>query len=135
MKFAAEIFRQAADFYRTALSRAQDPGLKEALSGLLEEAGKYEALMERIRRENVTEMILEPVTGLSPDDYHPEALPREDSGDAGLFKTTLALETAQQTFFERASARVPLPEAARAFRKIAEKKKSSLDDLKSLRTG
>lgn len=135
MKFAADLFHQAADFYRSALPKAQDSGLKEALSGLLEQAGKYEALMERIRRENVTEMILEPVTGLSPDDYLAEARPREDAGDEGLIRATLALETAQQMFFERASARVALPEAARAFRKIAEKNKASLDRLKALRTG
>jgi len=135
MSFAADIFRRSADFYRTAASKARDPKLRESLQGLQKEAEKHEALMEQIRRENVSEMILEPVSGLAAEGYRTIPQLRENEVDADFLQAAVDLETGQQKFFAQASAKVCLPEAARAFRKISDKKKTNLDCLLSLKIG
>ena len=133
MKFAADLFRRAADSYRTAIPAAKEPTLKEALLDLLNEAERNLALMEQIRRENITEMILEPITGLVFSDDAIGTSPDGKAGNQGLLKWAADLESTQLGFFERAAVRIPLQEAARAFRKIAEKKRSNLDRLHSLK--
>jgi hypothetical protein len=69
MTFSSEMVQSALDAYMIAIQRAKDPIVKETLGTLLEEAKKKLILMERIRRENITEMILEPITGMDRTDY------------------------------------------------------------------
>jgi hypothetical protein len=45
----------------------------------------------------------------------------------------VALEEREKRFFQDASARIPLPEVARFFRKIAERKERNLSRLASIR--
>jgi len=68
MGFAAEIAEKSTGIYKTLGQKAKDPTLKEVLQLLSVEEGKNYALMGKTRRENVTEMILEPVTGLHQED-------------------------------------------------------------------
>jgi hypothetical protein len=135
MNFTAEIFRRSADFYRTAASKARDPKLRESLHGLQKEAEKHQSLMEQIRRENVTEMILEPVSGLAAEEFRGIPQLRENALDGDFLRAAVEIESGQQIFLAQASARVCLPEAARAFRKISDKKKTNLACLLSLKIG
>ena len=64
MGFSVEMVQQTETFYKAMLQKAKDPILREALQVLLEEEGKNYSLVEKTRRENVTEMILEPIAGL-----------------------------------------------------------------------
>jgi rubrerythrin len=132
MGFAAEMVQQTRTFYRTMVQKANDPVLREALQVLLEEEGKNHSLMERTRRENVTEMILEPITGLHPGDYEIESEGMDQSKDANLLKMALLLEEREGRFFSEVSDRIPLPEVGRIFRKVAQKKEKSLAKLKTL---
>jgi hypothetical protein len=88
--------------------------------------------MERTRRENVTEMILEPIAGLDRSDYEIEMKEMDHSSDADLLKTALVLEERAQRFFSDVSGKVPLPEVGRIFRKAAQKKEKSLARLNSI---
>ena len=67
MGFAAEMVQQTETLYKTMVQKAKNPLLREALQVLLEEERKNYSLMERTRRENVTEMILEPIAGLDAE--------------------------------------------------------------------
>ena len=60
MGFAADITGQTAEIYKTLGQKAKDLGLREVLQTLSGEGEKSRSLMEKTRRENVTEMILEP---------------------------------------------------------------------------
>jgi hypothetical protein len=64
MGCAAGIIKQTEEAYQGLISKAKNPTLKQALQDLAGEEKKNQSLMERTRRENVTEMILEPITGL-----------------------------------------------------------------------
>ena len=132
MGFAAGMAKQAADIYRVMAERANDPGLKEALLSFQKEEEKIHSLMEMTRRENVTEMILEPVAGLEQADYEIDLKIPDQAGDESLLKAALILEEKEGKFFRDASSKVPLPEVARIFRKIVKKKEENLSELQSL---
>jgi hypothetical protein len=132
MGFAAEVVGQTGGAYKALVQKAQSPTLRETLQSLLNEAGKNHSLMEQTRRENVTEMILEPVTGLHQEDYRIDLKMLDSAGDVDLLKTALMLEERERKFFHDVSSKVPLPEVARIFRKIAQKKEGNLERLRSL---
>ncbi len=132
MGFAAGIARQTADIYEVMAERANDPGLKEVLLFLQKEDDKTHSFMELTRRENVTEMILEPVAGLQQADYEFDPKILDQTSDEGLLKSAFILEERERKFFHDASSKVPLPEVARIFRKIVRKKEESLSRLQGL---
>jgi rubrerythrin len=132
MGFAAEMVQQTVTFYKTMVQKAKDPILREALKVLLEEEEKNYSLMEKTRRENVTEMILEPIAGLHQGDYEIEAEGMDQTKDVDLLKMVLTYEERERRFFSEVSDKVPLPEVGRIFRKVAQKKERSLAKLKTL---
>ena len=133
MGFASEMVRRSMQFYRSGVEKAKDPILKEALQLLCQEESRNCSLLEQTRRENVTEMILEPITGLKPEDYEMAIGLSPDGGDEELFKAALVMEERERRFFQDSSQKIPLPEVARVFRKAARKKEENLAKLKSLR--
>lgn len=132
MGFASEMIGSALDIYKIAIGKAIDPNLKETLQALLKEEEKNYSLMEQTRRENVTEMILEPITGLRQEDYEMDVKLSDHTKDVDLLKVALALEEKEKKFFIDSSAKVPLPEVARIFRRITQRKEKNLTQLKSL---
>ncbi len=133
MGFASEVIRQSELTYQSMVEKAKHPALKEALQVLLNESRKNHSLMEQSRREHVTEMILEPITGLDPEAYHLDLEISNSAEDVHLFKTALMIEEREKRFFQDVSSRVPLPEVAKMFRKIGQKKEKNIDRLRSLR--
>ncbi len=129
MGFAAQLVTQSADFYATASAAAKNAELKTVLQALAADAQKDVATMEQTRRENVTEMILEPIAGLVREDY--EIVLKTSGADAEIVKTALRLEERDQRFFREASARVPLPEVAHVFRRIAQRKEKNVSRLRN----
>ena len=132
MGFAAEMVQRTETFYKTMVQMAKNPIVGEALQVLLEEERKNYSLMERTRRENVTEMILEPIAGLDQSDYEIEMKGMDQTEDSDLMKMALILEERERRFFSEVSDKVPLPEVGRIFRKVAQKKERSLAKLKTL---
>ncbi len=132
MGFAAEMAEKTGEVFKTLVSKAKTQGLREVLQGLAEEEAKNHALMVRTRREHVTEMILEPVAGLQQEDYAIDLRTPEFTEDADLLKAALIIEERQKRFFRDVSSKVPLPEVARIFRKVAQKKEENLTRLQGL---
>ncbi len=132
MGFAAEMVKQTETIYKMIVQRVEDPSLKDLFQALLEEEQKNLSQIEKTRRENVTEMILEPITGLHQEDYlmGMEGMDRVQEGD--FLKIALRLEEQEQRFFNDVSDRLPFPEVVRIFRKIAQKKGKSIDKLKAI---
>jgi len=130
MGFAAEMAAQAEEIYKALAGMAKAPALKEFLEALSKEEAKNRALMIKARRENVTEMILEPVTGLNREDYEVDVKPSGSMEDGGVLNAALILEERGKAFFENAASKVPIPEVARTFRKAARKKEENLIKLR-----
>ena len=133
MGFAAEMAKRKEELYKSLAQKTKDSALREVLEVLSGEESKNHALMMKTRRENVTEMILEPVTGLHPEDYEFDLKWTESMEDASILKAALMLEERDEKFFQDASTKVPLPEVARLFRKVAQKKGDNLAKLQGLR--
>jgi hypothetical protein len=132
MEFASQVATRSAGYYEAACVRAQGQELREVLKTLRDGARKDRAAIEQIRRENVTEMILEPIAGLHRDEF--EAVPGEAASatDAEILATALLLEERDRRFFQDSSAKLPLPEVARAFRRVARKKEETILMLRGL---
>jgi rubrerythrin len=77
-------------------------------------------------------MILEPITGLHQEDYEIDLKVTDQIEDADLLKAALAFEETEKKFFSDVSSKIPLPEVARIFRKLAQKKQENLAKLQSL---
>ena len=132
MGFAAEIAGKTEELYGALAKKALDPALREALEVLSAEEGKNHTLMIRTRRENVTEMILEPVSGLNQEDYELTIDVSDPIEDTDVLKVALRLEERGKNFFRDGSSKIPLPEVARIFRRIAQKKEENLTKLQGL---
>jgi rubrerythrin len=132
MGYAAEILRQTEEAYQGLIPKAKNPALKQVLQDLAGEEKKNQSLMERTRRENVTEMILEPITGLHQEEYGVDLTGMAQKDDGDLVKVALILEERAKRFFRDASAKVPLPEVARTFRRVGQKKEENVVKLQNL---
>ncbi len=132
MAFAVDMVTQTGEYYKTFARLATEAVLKENLEDLAREEVKSRARIEETRRMNITEMILEPVAGLLKKGYEMEVKIPEPAADTDILRLAVALEEREKRFFQDASARVPLPEVARFFRKIVEKKEKNLSRLASI---
>ncbi len=131
MGFAAELVGQTENAYKALVEKAKNPVLRETFRSLLKDASKNYSRMEQIRREHVTEMILEPVAGLHRQDYQMDFNITDLAEDVDLLKAALNLEERTRKFFQEASSKIPLPEVARIFQKMAQKKEKEIDSLRS----
>ena len=132
MGYAGEIVKQTEEAYRGLIPKAKNPALKQVLQDLAGEEKKNQSLMERTRRENVTEMILEPITGLHQEEYEVDLRGMAQKDDSDLVRVSLILEERARRFFSDASAKIPLPEVARTFRRLCQKKEENVAKLQSL---
>jgi len=133
MAFAAQSTRQTGEACGLLAQKTEHTALRQALETLSAEGVKNLALIEETRRLNVTEMILEPITGLREEEYRvgPMEAPA-GSRAADLVKAALVYEERDRRFFQDASDKVPLPEVARFFRKMAKRKERNILLLRSL---
>jgi hypothetical protein len=113
MGFALELEGQAAAFYEAAARESLAARFDELAAG----ARKRQKRLERVRRENVSEMILESITGLEEATYRVELDPEADEG--GLRQQAIALEKATQRFYLDAGAKLPLKDVTRIFKRLA----------------
>ncbi len=132
MGFASQLVMQSASYYETTGKSVKNAELKAVLQILSEDGKKDYATMEQTRRENVTEMILEPITGLDREEYEISPSRLSQESDTGILKSALLLEERECKFFRDSSGKIPLPEVARVFRKVAQKKEKNLIKLRSV---
>ena len=117
MGFAVDYEHRAGEWYGRAAAAAQGAELKTKLGELGEARAKRKKLIERVRRENVTEMILEPISGLDGAAFEVDG--PVPTGDAELLRLAMSREEKAEQFYLAASAKLSIPEVARIFKKIA----------------
>jgi len=88
--------------------------------------------LERIRRENVTEMILEPIIGLNSETYKPETTSSEGSDDNTVKRVAVIIEKNLNEFYNQAAVKIDfLSEVAYLFELLAEANEATLQRLSS----
>jgi rubrerythrin len=122
LKFALDIETEASEFYRSASGLLVSQNLAAMFHELTNRGEKRVKTLERVRRENMTEMILEPIIGLDSDAYTFISKIPESADDEALRQIAARIETALQKYYSTAAKKIEfLSEAAYAFEILAEK--------------
>ena len=128
MTFALALEKQAAAYF----DEAARGDLQELFVDLAKSARKRAIRMERSRREGITEMILEPITGMNGDDYRLEL--SSDGDETELLDQAIGLVETSIQFYQDAAEKIPVREVARTCQRMEEesvKQKTKLLGLKS----
>ena len=132
MKFALETENDVTSFYESVKGLAKSEELASLFDGLASRGQKRTKTIERIRRENVTEMILEPITGLDSDTFTPVTTIPESPDDKALQEIAGDIEDSLHAFYTQAAVKVEfLSEVAYAFELLAEANEEASQSLSS----
>ena len=132
MKFALEVENEVTSFYESASENVKDQNLSGLFSNLSSRGQKRVKTLERVRRENVTEMILEPIIGLNSDTYKPDTTIPEGSDDNTVQKIAAEIEKNLHAFYNQAAAKIEfLSEVAYSFELLAEANEEAGQHLSS----
>jgi rubrerythrin len=126
LKYAMEIELKVHEFYEAASAVAKDSEMANQFQELHKRGKKRLTTLERVRRENVTEMILEPIVGLDSDEYKIET----DVDETKLVGTALSVEKTLHGFYSNAATKIEfLIEASYAFELLAEANERAIESL------
>jgi rubrerythrin len=120
LKFALELEEAAARFYEKAAKAARDEAPRSGLAARAESARKNRQRLERVRREQVNEMLLESIEGLRESDYRAGGDASAAAADDDLTASAAELEAACERFYRDAAERLSIPEVVRSFQGLAD---------------
>lgn len=128
ISFVLELEQQTCDYYDQLKQTAQS----ELFHQLQHGSYKRISRLARIRQELVTEMILEPITGIDSDKYKIDIAPESDEVD--IFNQAILLEGNLDDFYSQVSPLIPMKEVARAFLRMAEENEKRITSIKNYLT-
>jgi len=133
LRFAIDLENIAVEFYQASAKEA----FVETQPTWLDLAQQHQQRMnrlERIRRENLNEMLLEPIADLNLENYAIEAGVPPDASLPDLLSRAVQLEGQAQKFYQDSASKAKsvLAEAARAFTKLAQQNGDLQRKIKSL---
>ena len=132
LKYALELEERAAIFYESAAPIMPNQGLTDTFWDLSFRCKKRIETLLRVRRENVTEMILEPIHGLEADDYNPSVTIPEDTDSKTILEMAVVLEKSHREFYNKAAIKIDfLIEAAYVFEQLADENSDIVSQLQS----
>jgi rubrerythrin len=117
---AVQLEESLAAFYEQAAQSAREGAAKTLLGDLGEETRALSGRLERVRREQVNEMLLEPIPGLDPADY---VIALDEAGEIthdALFTRALEAEATIARYYRDAAEQMPVPEAGRSLSRAAD---------------
>lgn len=125
LNFAEELERLDQRFYETALTNPACGAYAQLFAGLAAEAGKNVKTVQRLRREYVTEMILEPVQDFTRASFCEECAEAAILTAAEVLKAAQRLEArAERYYIEAAGKLQALSEVSRALRTLGKIRKT-----------
>jgi len=132
MKFTLELENEVSRFYESASQNVEDQNLIDVFSELLRRGQKRITTLERVRRENITEMILEPIAGLDSEIYKPDTKIPEGGSEDTIRKMSVDIEKRLKEFYSQASIKIDfLSEVAYTFELLAEANEKAVQRLSS----
>jgi hypothetical protein len=121
LTFALGLEKDIGAFYSRNLPEVSNANLKQALGEIQRTQRKRERLLGRMRRENVTEMILEPIHEFESDAFEIVISSEVSHDDSFLKSSAIKIEETLQSFFVKASEKTAfLPEVSDEFKRISE---------------
>jgi hypothetical protein len=133
LSFALKRESEIGAFYDKCKSLVGNTNLKDAFETIMRAQKKRERLLSRFRRENVTEMILEPIHDFESEPFELNLSTEESLDDAAIQQTAIKVEENSQSFFLKASEKTTfLPEVSDEFKNLSDKAASYMELLKSV---
>ena len=133
LNFAEQIESEDQAFYEILAANPACSEHKELFEGFAGDAKKNVKSIQRARRENVTEMILEPIRNFTraPFCEECEGADRLSAGEA--LETAMRLEKRAQRYYSEAAEKIKSqPEVARALKTVGKKRQAHIDRLAGL---
>lgn len=130
LKFALEVESKVGAFYSSLATTAINQNLVKQSEAFAVRSQTRIKTLERLRRENITEMILEPITGLDSEKFTPIASIPEGATETTIIGIALDIERTLCSFYRAAAGKVEfLSEVAYAFELLAEKNEDAAKQL------
>jgi rubrerythrin len=126
LSYALGLESAAFDFYSKATEHIQE----SIFESLAAKAKKSISRLERLRREGITEMILEPIYGLEESDFPILSGIPEDR--QGLLSRAYKHEETRRRFYEKTAQKLPIRDVARQFARMAMECAESLEHFKQI---
>lgn len=131
--FALEREAKIGSFYSKYSVLISNSSLRDAFEILMKEHQKRDRLLNRFRRENVTEMILEPIHDFDSEPFDFEITAGDSPDDSSLQENAIRIEENSQSFFLKASEKTTfLPEVSDEFKRLSNKSEKQVSLLKSI---
>jgi len=121
--FALELELQAYKYYEDLNNRVSFPTVIKLMKGSQKRSNR----LRRIRQELVTEMILEPITGVESDDYLFSI--SEESVESEYLNQGIRLEENMRHFYLTMAPLIPMKEVERAFLRLAKENVARIEIL------
>ena len=133
LNFAEQLECQDQEFYETLTGNPACGEHKQIFEQFAADAKKNVKTAQRTRRENVTEMILEPIKNFVRAPYCEECQAASNMTVEEALATAARLEDRAVRYYTEAAAKIKaLPEVARALKLIGKKHKAHRDALAAL---
>ncbi len=130
LTFAEELEKQGEAFYSAALENPDCAAYKDLFGQFAKDGKKNIKKVQRTRRENVTEMILEHIKGLSRGPFQEEIGEPAGMDAAGALAAARALEERTLGYYTTASKKIKtMKEIARALKMLGKKHATHLEKL------
>jgi len=129
LKFALALEESTAERAATAADGATDAGQRERLSSCGKRHARRARELERMRRERLNEVVLQPISGMDRERYLPPDFPAPGGGPE--IKQLQALEETIARFYDDAAtiAGNVLPGLDRKLRKLADESRRLAAEL------
>ena len=133
LKFAMELEATGIAYYETATTITQNHELKNIFESLVVQGQRRTQTLMRVRRENTTEMILEPISGLTSEKYRLQTECPPECTDKQLIQLACTMEDQIHQFYTDAADKLGfLSEVADIFERLAEENATNKKHLQSL---
>ena len=133
LNFAEELETQDQEFYEALAGNPACSEYKQMFEQFAADAKKNVKTAQRTRRENVTEMILEPIKDFVRAPFCEECQAASDMTVEDALATANRLEDRAKRYYTEAAAKIKaLPEVARALKLIGKKHNAHLERLAAL---
>jgi rubrerythrin len=133
LSFAADMEAQDEAFFASAIKNSGCAAYKGVFEQILSDCQKNQKTLQRVRRENVTEMILEGISDFSSDSYEVEHGTPADKKPDDVLALAVSLENrAEQYYLDAAEKIKALSEVARALKMLAKKRTAHKTALAAL---
>ncbi len=130
LNFAEEIEYQDRQYYKSAAANPSSADHKSLFEQFADDLAKNIKTIQRTRRENVTEMILEGIQGLTREPFLLSCEAADLVTADELLNAARQLETRAIRYYSEAGEKLKaLPEVARALKQLAKKHRAHLDRI------